>query len=334
MKRILPILIFLPTIIAGLACTTIGVDRSKNLGQPVTGIPVGQVPVNGYSVIVRLRSSDSKPGKYSGELLAVDQDSVWIMPAGRPAADARPFPIERSKIEKIEIIDLYPSSAGGLAAWTALGTLSTASHGFLAVLSVPLWLGVGIPTTVAAAYANDMVAEPEKFHMLYQWARYPQGMPVADSQRTVEPLVVDKGVLKKVEPEERPELEPAAEPPGKTGTIPNTEAQKKQPLDIQNVGAFTPDGIRTLWALGRASASAGQSAKETITSTTLEGTQIIDRWVDPQTGEFYSVAVIPLSKSGLPKEQAELLFNRLVKELPAPPQRDNQTEQKPASITD
>jgi len=166
----------------------------------------------------------------------------------------------------------------------------------------------------------------------------PSKNTVADTPPTTEKPVVDKSAPKKVEP-------------------------VKQPPEIQTAGAFTLEGTRVLWALGRAAPTAnkdpalirlaadmrardalarmiagktytatGQTAegkvvhKKTITNTTLKDTRITDRWVDPQTGEHFSVAVIPLAKSGLAKEKAELLFNKLNKELPAPPQPDNQTE--------
>ncbi|HUU02166.1 MAG TPA: hypothetical protein VM425_12045 [Myxococcota bacterium] len=352
MRRYLPVLIFFAAITAGPACATIGVDRSKSMGKPVTGIPINKVPVKGYPVIVKLKSSDSGHGKYSGELLAVDKESVWIMHAGRSADHAQPFPIARSKIKKVEILDLYSSGEGGLGAWITLGTLSTASHGYFAIFSAPIWLLVGIPTTVAAAYANNMVAKPEDFHMLYQWACYPQGMPVAVSQPGIKKTVDGQAVEKKEGSAKDSELKPSAESSEETGTISDTEAQKKKPLDIQNVGAFTLGGIQTLWAMGCTSASAGQNpsltrlaadmrardalvkliANETHTTishesddTNLEGIRIIDRWVDSKTGEHCSVAVIPLDKSGLAEEQAEHLFKRLIEELPPSPQPGDQT---------
>ncbi|MBW1808042.1 MAG: hypothetical protein JRJ87_07570 [Deltaproteobacteria bacterium] len=169
---------------------------------------------------------------------------------------------------------------------------------------------------------------------------------VADPKPGVEKAGEDQNAAKKAEP--------AKDAAVKTDAVAKSEAPKEKAV-LQTTGAFTLEGTRVLWALGRAAAVAEKNPalirqaadmrardalakmiagktytatsettegkvvhKKTITDTTLKGTRITDRWVDPKTSEHFSVAVIPLANSGLTKEKAELLFNKLEKELPAP----------------
>ncbi len=164
-----------------------------------------------------------------------------------------------------------------------------------------------------------------------------------------------KNTVADPKPDKKSEAKPADEAAVKTDTVAKSEAPKKK-AELQTTGAFTLEGTRVLWALGRAAAVAEKNPalirqaadmrardalakmiagktftatsktaegevvhKKTITDTTLKGTRITDRWVDSETSEHFSVAVIPLANSGLTKEKAELLFNKLEKELPAPP---------------
>lgn len=72
---------------------------------------------------------------------------------------------------------------------TGAGTVSTISHGWLAIVSLPLWLGLGITSTVIAAYGNDTTVLPPDFDQATQFARYPQGMPgTLPSRRAAAPI--------------------------------------------------------------------------------------------------------------------------------------------------
>jgi hypothetical protein len=51
------------------------------------------------------------------------------------------------------------------------------SHGGFLVLTLPLWLGTGIPVSVGEARSNDAVGKSEYFERLFEFARFPQGLP-------------------------------------------------------------------------------------------------------------------------------------------------------------
>jgi len=139
-------------------------------------------PYGGWIYLERARP-DSAGGPVAGELLAVSLDTVFL--AGR--AFARPGQPESAvgpgflavPVREIESarLQVYDAASGGLAALTAVGVLSTASNGKLAVGTAPMWLLGGSLTTAGRSLEpiHDFPAED-----LLDWApyaRYPQGLP-------------------------------------------------------------------------------------------------------------------------------------------------------------
>jgi hypothetical protein len=161
---------------------------------------------------------------------------------------------------------------------------------------------------VHAAGANDLTVRPEDFDKLYQWARYPQGMPGKTSAPPPEP--------------EMERVQEQQEQPGK----PQEAESESEPSQ----GAFLHEGKRALWALGVASATEdlGHGQKQadlnarkhlramvaSVNPTGAAGSEgdihIVDRWVDPETGVCYSVAVLPLVATALLPAEAKALWDR------------------------
>jgi hypothetical protein len=113
-----------------------------------------------------------------GELLAVAADSVFVlMPTGLRV-------VPRDSVMRA-ILGGYNAQWGQSAGWTTLGVLGSASHGWYAGISAPLWILVGSLATGAASRAPlrkaDGHAPPER--RAAQWAaiglfaRFPAGMP-------------------------------------------------------------------------------------------------------------------------------------------------------------
>jgi hypothetical protein len=71
----------------------------------------------------------------------------------------------------------YDSKASGLAAWSVLGTLSTASHGVGLVLTAPIWVIAGVASTAKQTRAGHLVYPRRTASAFGAYARFPQGLP-------------------------------------------------------------------------------------------------------------------------------------------------------------
>jgi len=154
--------------VAGAGCalapTTRGVSRGMEDTAPHSA---GEVPVMGFQVTLEI------PGRVdpTGELIAVDETSIWLF------RDGGYIRVQRQDVSRAVVRVLDSPASAVLAGLTALGTISTLSHGMLLVLSAPVWLVSGISAS-ASTHANDDAAfEPQHFDLLAEFARYPQGPP-------------------------------------------------------------------------------------------------------------------------------------------------------------
>jgi hypothetical protein len=190
--------------LAALAgCTAHGsAIRSEPRGKRAA-VAVADVPVKGFDVTVFTDAAT-----FSGELLAVDSCYVHVeRPAGAVA-----IPVTR--VESVGV-QLYPSTAAGsVALLSVLGTLSTPSHGWYLVFSVPVWLTSGIATSVNLAYADDVTVKDSTF--LFQFARFPQGLPPGWREAEAlpgTPMSCKLSPPPAVPPAARPHAPPPATPP-------------------------------------------------------------------------------------------------------------------------
>jgi len=149
-------------------CATADLGRSTLRGSDATGFRVADVPVRGFDVVLT-----TVAGSVEGELLAVDDTALWVR-----TVEGRPVPIARDAVTRVRV-QVEDTSGGALAGWTTTGTLLTASHGLLLAITAPLWLLVGIPTSVLEAASGRADVEPRDFDRLSEYARFPQGPPPA-----------------------------------------------------------------------------------------------------------------------------------------------------------
>jgi hypothetical protein len=158
--------------LAAAGCATASLDRSESRGSPAAAIQVADVPVRGFTVRVR-RAGDGEA--LEGELLAVDAAAIHLSNGYQGPGQVISVPIRQ--VEAVEVRDVFASGALGLAIWTGLGALSTLSHGLALVLTAPVWLLIGIPVSIGAAVGNDLAVRPAEIPALYQFARFPAGLP-------------------------------------------------------------------------------------------------------------------------------------------------------------
>lgn len=108
----------------------------------------------------------------AGELLAVERDSIYVLtPAGEVVA-VSPFGVRRATVA------FYDAQWGGLAAWTILGALSTASNGYFLVLTFPLWtVGGSLITGGQSRAPLRTLRRGDAWEAVRRYARFPQGLP-------------------------------------------------------------------------------------------------------------------------------------------------------------
>ena len=152
-------------VISGCSTRHVPDRRDGFGGSLIESVPIDEVPVHGYEVDVEM-AHDS----VSGELLAVGPSTIWVL------FNEKVVPISRTEIVLVEV-DCYASGALGLGIWTGVGALSTGSHGAFFIISLPVWLAVGIPLIVTAAESSELEVGRSNIDGLYQFARFPQGLP-------------------------------------------------------------------------------------------------------------------------------------------------------------
>jgi len=155
----------LVAVVALTGCVHGGIDRSVSHGSPAHAA-LEDVPVNGFPVEVELHEGKS----VEGELLAVDDTTVTVLTKTGTRW------IAKNEVSRVSV-KLYPSHAWELVGWTAAGVVSTLSHGFWLIFTAPAWLVVGLPTAAGSAASNHLHVEEGDAVYLWQFARFPAGLP-------------------------------------------------------------------------------------------------------------------------------------------------------------
>lgn len=113
--------------------------------------------------------------QYSGEFIAVDENVVYLLYNS----------VYQIPIHKIysSILELDSKDNTGYAVWTFGGTLSTISNGYFLVITAPLWLLVGISSTVGESSRDRYEIEYPKdvyWEKVKKFSRFPQGVSDID----------------------------------------------------------------------------------------------------------------------------------------------------------
>lgn len=136
--------------------------------RPPTGIvpQVSELASTAYGAWVIAQRADST--WESGELIAADNDSIHVLTVAGLASHAA------TAIKVVHVLT-HQSNYGQIGAWTALGVASTLSHGFVLILSAPVWTITGLASRASASRAGVIVAHETQ--ALQPWARFPRGIP-------------------------------------------------------------------------------------------------------------------------------------------------------------
>jgi hypothetical protein len=129
---------------------------------------VGSIPISKFGAWIVVTERDGRVT--SGELLAIDHGMIHVKPGARDTASIPLHQVRTAELYKYE-------SDWGFGVWGALGTLSTISHGFLLIISAPVWIIAASVTAGVESYHVRLKLPDDDVNELAKWARYPQGMP-------------------------------------------------------------------------------------------------------------------------------------------------------------
>ena len=127
---------------------------------------------HGGWIVVTLRTGP----QIAGELIAVDPGDIRVLTATGLVSIAKPA-VATARLWA------WQTQYGYIALWGTAGTLSTLSHGFVLVLSAPVWI-LTTAITASVESGSSIVDYPDAgWDKLSLWARFPQGLPAGVTAR-------------------------------------------------------------------------------------------------------------------------------------------------------
>jgi len=124
--------------------------------------------VSGKGARTQLLLADGS--RHTGELISASDGFVWILyDDGRLAS----FPLASVRKAWLGVFRTYEGALGG---WTAVGSLTTVSHGFFLVFTLPLWLLTGTTSAYVESVRGFLACPPEPWEVARRYARFPQGL--------------------------------------------------------------------------------------------------------------------------------------------------------------
>ncbi|MDQ3995737.1 MAG: hypothetical protein M3303_01830 [Gemmatimonadota bacterium] len=136
---------------------------------PPGWLPRPEEARRGFGSWIEIQDRPGTPTQaVAGELLAIDADTVHVL------ADGRLVSLPRTSLCCVTVT-AFRMDYSPLQLWAAIGTLSTASHGFGLILTGPVWLLTGTLAASAASYAPRIRSTDPA--VLRPFARFPQGIP-------------------------------------------------------------------------------------------------------------------------------------------------------------
>lgn len=160
---------WLVTLLAASLCAACASNPAPNDWLP----SATEVPTDPFGAWIRIEfHSGTSRSQIEGELLAVDPDSVYVL-AGEAVVAFPGDSIDSARVAWFE------SGAGALAGWTVFGSLATLSNGYLAGITLPLWIISGSFATSAQSRSPLLDYRPDRGNLMEMraYARFPQGFP-------------------------------------------------------------------------------------------------------------------------------------------------------------
>ena len=217
----------------------------------------------GFGAFITITTMSAQ--EVSGELISVERSVIRVLRFGA-GAGALTW-VASTDVKSAEIYAY--ESEGGFGAWALLGALSTITHGYILVLSAPIWIISGA-VAASAETRHVVMSYPEHgWGEIVKWARFPQGLPPGlDEQALTTP--------KQRRTKRGPAIEqPPAALPGSTG------GPVEQPTPAQ----LQLEARKQAWALTQQAQTAAR-ANDCGTALTLSGK------VQTTDADFYDTVFI------------------------------------------
>ena len=129
-----------------------------------------EVPQDGFGSWASVTLSIGPDAYSEGELIAASSDTLFIL----GIEELQAFSVH--EVAKVHI-QSYDAKHTSLAVWTMLGSLSTLSHGFILIISAPVWIISGSIGTAAQSQAPHKTVIAGNWKELQVYCRYPGGIP-------------------------------------------------------------------------------------------------------------------------------------------------------------
>lgn len=163
---------------SALACSALGCVQSPAPDGWLS--PARQAQADPYGAWIVISRVGGGPVE-SGEFLAVDRDSVFVL-----SSTGEVRTVLRDSVLRAQIW-FYDAEWGRLAAWTTVGSLSTISNGFVLILTLPAWIiGGSLATGSQSRAPLRQVDRADAWDAVRMYARFPAGLP-ANLPRTLAP---------------------------------------------------------------------------------------------------------------------------------------------------
>jgi hypothetical protein len=124
--------------------------------------------------------SEQADRNLAGELIAVTEDSLWVMDGSMVVA------VPVTSVASGELAG-YDSESGQVGGAVALGVISTISNGFFLVFTAPMWLIGGSMAANSQGKVGLDDLPPMRWADLAKFARFPQGIPASLDLRHLRP---------------------------------------------------------------------------------------------------------------------------------------------------
>ncbi len=105
-----------------------------------------------------------------GELISAQGTYVWLLREDGRLAN---FPVASVRTASLGV---FQTREAELTAWTIGGALSTVTHGGFLIISLPIWLAVGIPSAYLESRRGFIEYPQYSWQVLGRYARFPQGL--------------------------------------------------------------------------------------------------------------------------------------------------------------
>lgn len=125
----------------------------------------------GWMALIYHEKDSTRFAATGGELIAVHNDSVYLL-----GFDSLII-IPADNVER-GVLVLFKKETGKYALWSSIGLISSVSNGVFAIGTAPLWLIMGIITTVSESQAKNFRLYPQRSWVeIRKFSRFPQGIP-------------------------------------------------------------------------------------------------------------------------------------------------------------